>query len=287
MNDDLNKKRLGRGLAALIGELDFEAPDPEAAPVDSGLIATSSILPNPANPRTSFRESEIEELSQSIAEHGLVQPVVVRPGKEPGTFEIIAGERRWRAAIHAKIPEIPAIVREVDDRAALEIAIVENVQRADLNALEEARGYQRLMEDHGYTQLDLSKVIGKSRSHVANILRLLRLPEAVQAMLMDGSLSAGHARALVNVEDPEALARRIVKDGLSVRQAEALAQRADEKPPVEKLEKDVDTRALEKLLSDQIGMEATISHRRKGGGDLRISYKSLEQLDELCRRLRG
>src|SRR5690606_35501270 len=126
-----------------------------------------------------------------------------------------------------------------------------------------------------------------SRSHVANILRLLRLPEAVQAMLMDGSLSAGHARALVNVEDPEALARRIVKDGLSVRQAEALAQRADEKPPVEKLEKDVDTRALEKLLSDQIGMEATISHRRKGGGDLRISYKSLEQLDELCRRLRG
>jgi ParB family chromosome partitioning protein len=287
MNEDVNRKRLGRGLAALIGELDLPEPETRAEPIHDGWLPVSAILPNPANPRTHFAEDEIAELAESIREHGLVQPVVVRPSQHAGNYEIIAGERRWRAAMHAGLQQIPAIVREVDDRTALEIAIVENVQRSDLNALEEARGYRSLMEGYGYTQQDLSKVIGKSRSHVANILRLLRLPETVQQMLTEGLLSAGHARALVTAENPEALARKIVTGGLSVRQAEALAQQADEPQQASKPEKDADTRALERLLSDQIGMTATISHRAKGGGEVRIAYKSLEQLDELCRRLRS
>lgn len=285
MNDDPNRKRLGRGLAALIGELDLPEPEAGGPVVHDGMLPVSAILPNPSNPRSSFDDSEISDLANSIAEHGVVQPVVVRPGREAGAYEIIAGERRWRAARYAGLERIPVIIREVDDRTALEIAIVENVQRSDLNALEEARGYQSLMEEHGYTQLDLSKVIGKSRSHVANMLRLLRLPESVQNMLVDGSLSAGHARALVTAEDPERLARKIVAGGLSVRQAEELAQRGETEPRP-KQQKDADTRALEKLLSDQIGMSATIAHRSKGGGEVRIAYKSLEQLDELCRRLR-
>lgn len=285
MNDDPTRKRLGRGLAALIGDMDM--PKAEALPTrNDGFVAIDRIVANPSNPRTVFDESEIEDLARSISEHGLVQPVVVRPGPE-GLYEIIAGERRWRAAKRAGLAAIPAIIREVDDRTALEIAIVENVQRTDLNPLEEARGYQQLMDEHGYTQADLSKVIGKSRSHVANTLRLLKLPGTVREMLTDGSLSAGHARTLVTSDDPEALARRIVTGGLSVRQAEDLTRRKDGRARggAAGPEKDADTRALEKLLSDEIGMAATITHRG-AGGEIRIAYRSLEQLDELVRRLR-
>src|SRR5690606_34069651 len=182
-----------------------------------GRVPIEFVAPNPRNPRRNFAEAELADLAQSIREHGIVQPVVVRPAPG-GRYEIIAGERRWRAAQRAGLSEVPVIIRDVDDRVALELAIIENVQRADLNPVEEAQGYQQLIDEHSYTQADLGQVIGKSRSHVANTLRLLRLPEPIRDMLVDGSLSAGHARTLVTAEDPAGLARRIVEEGLSVRQ---------------------------------------------------------------------
>ncbi len=290
MNEDLSRKRLGRGLAALIGEMDKPAPaEAPALPADRGL-PIEMISPNPRNPRRHFSNDDLADLSQSIREHGVVQPVVVRPSQTGGRYEIIAGERRWRAAQIAGLTVIPAIIREVSDRVALELAIVENIQRADLNPIEEALGFQQLIEDHAYTQADLGQVIGKSRSHVANTLRLLKLPENVRDMLVDGALSAGHARALVTAENPGALAKRIVEGGLSVRQAEAIAQKpedeAHEGAPAERREKDADTVALEKLLSDVTGLNVAISHRQRGG-EVKIAYRTLEQLDELCRRLKG
>jgi ParB family transcriptional regulator, chromosome partitioning protein len=289
MNQDPSRKRLGRGLAALIGEMDKPVEEARSPVGADERVAVAAVDPNPRNPRRVFAEEDLSDLAQSIREHGIVQPVVVRPSSTPGRYEIIAGERRWRAAQRAGLSDIPVILREVSDRVALELAIVENVQRADLNPLEEAAGYQQLIEEHHYTQSDLGQVIGKSRSHVANTLRLLRLPEPVRALLVDGSLSAGHARALVTAPDPAGLARRIVEENLSVRQAEALAQAAPEsqaggagtKP---RREKDADTLALEKMLCDTTGMKVTISHDAKGG-EMRIAYKSLEQLDDLCRRL--
>ena len=221
-----------------------------------------------------------------------MQPVVVRPVKDsPDHYELIAGERRWRAAQRAGLTTVPVIIREVNDRVALELAIIENVQRADLNPIEEGMGYQQLIDDHEYTQADLAQVIGKSRSHVANTLRLLKLPEPVRDMITNGALSAGHARTLITAENPGPLADRIVRDGLSVRQAEALAQGGGAKPSVAKVkadadDKDADTRALEKLLSDVTGMRVTVNHQTKGG-DVRIHYTTLEQLDEICRRLQS
>lgn len=290
MNEDLSRKRLGRGLAALIGEMDKPvAPEKPSAPAD-GRVPIEFVSPNPRNPRRHFGEAELADLAQSIREHGLVQPVVVRPAAQAGRYEIIAGERRWRAAQRAGVNEIPVIVRDVNDRTALELAIIENVQRSDLNAIEEAMGYQQLIDDHNYTQADLGQVIGKSRSHVANTLRLLKLPDVVRDMLINGDLSAGHARALITAQDPAGLAQRIVEEGLSVRQAEALAQLpADaivEKQSSRPVEKDPDTIALEKLLTDVVGMKISIAHKEKGG-ELRISYRSLEQLDDLCRRLKS
>jgi ParB family transcriptional regulator, chromosome partitioning protein len=217
--------------------------------------------------------------------------VVARPSPtQAGRYEIIAGERRWRAAQRAGLSEIPIIVRDVNDRTALELAIIENVQRTDLNPVEEAMGYQQLIDDHGYTQADLGQVIGKSRSHVANTLRLLKLPDVIRDMLVDGALSAGHARTLVTAQDPAGLAKRIVEDGLSVRQAEALAQMPAGAPAVkrqssEPVQKDADTLALEKLMTDTIGMIVTIEHKERGGV-LRVAYRTLDQLDELCRRLK-
>jgi len=290
MNEEASKRRLGRGLAALIGDMDQPVPA-TAKPVaaDRGL-PIELISPNPRNPRRRFADDELADLCQSIREHGVVQPVVVRPSQISGRYEIIAGERRWRAAQLAGIAEIPAIIRDVSDRVALELAIVENIQRADLNPVEEAAGFQQLIDDHGYTQADLGQVIGKSRSHVANTLRLLKLPEDVRGMLVDGALSAGHARALITADDPVALARRIVEGGLSVRQAEALAQEPARDPTARaaalRPEKDPDTVALEKLLSDVTGLDVAISHKQKGG-EVRIAYRSLEQLDDLCRRLKG
>ena len=290
MNEDASRRRLGRGLAALIGDMDQQPTAPAAAPVpaDRGL-PIELISPNPRNPRRRFADEELADLSQSIREHGVVQPVVVRRAGTGGRYEIIAGERRWRAAQLAGMTEIPAIIRDVSDREALELAIVENIQRADLNRVEEARGFQQLIEDHGYPQADLGQVIGKSRSHVANTLRLLKLPEDVRTMLVEGNLSAGHARALITADDPASLARRIVEGSLSVRQAEALAQEPARGPvrnAAARPEKDPDTVALEKLLSDVTGLAVAITHKQNGG-EVRVAYRTLEQLDDLCRRLKG
>lgn len=291
MNDDPSKKRLGRGLAALIGEIDRPAEERKVPISSERSVPIEFVTRNPRNPRRMFSEVELEDLAQSIKEHGVVQPIVVRPApNEPDRFELIAGERRWRASQRAGVDTIPVIIRDVDDRVALEIAIVENVQRADLNAVEEAMGYQQLIDNHDYTQNDLAQVIGKSRSHVANTLRLLKLPQRVQDFISDGALSAGHARSLITMEDPTALAERVVKEGLSVRQVEALSQaRNGGEPKPNKsapVEKDADTKALEKLLSDVTGMKVEINHRERGG-EVKVRYSSLEQLDEICRRLQS
>ncbi|GAC1044944.1 ParB/RepB/Spo0J family partition protein [Rhizobium sp. No.120] len=291
MNDDLSKRRLGRGLAALIGEMDQPTPVDASRPAvnPDRLVPIEFISRNPRNPRRYFDETELHDLASSIRQHGIVQPVVVRT-VSTDRYEIIAGERRWRAAQLAGLIEIPVIVRDVDDKTALEIAIVENVQRADLNPLEEALGYEQLIAEHGYTQNDLGEIIGKSRSHVANSLRLLKLPDPVRDMLAAGSLSAGHARALVSTSDPAALARTIVSKGMSVRDAERLAQhdikaQNDPRPAgARRDEKDSDTLALERTLSDTLGLDVSINHRGNGG-QVKISYKTLEQLEEICRLL--
>lgn len=290
MSEDVSKRRLGRGLAALIGEMDQPVPAGEARPTvnPDRTVPIEFVARSPRNPRRYFDEAELQDLAGSIRQHGIVQPVVVRT---VGTdrFEIIAGERRWRAAQLAGLVQIPVIVRDVDDRTALELAIVENVQRADLNPLEEALGYEQLIAEHGYTQNDLGEIIGKSRSHVANSLRLLKLPDPVRDMLADGSLSAGHARALVSTPDPVVLAKTIAQKGLSVRDAEKLAQnhiKAQQAPaPSEVREsKDSDTIALERSLSDRLGLSVSINHKG-GGGQLKINYKTLDQLEEICRLL--
>lgn len=295
MNDDNSRKRLGRGLAALIGEMDqTETAQQPRVKVDQTL-PIELIAASPNNPRRTFAEEDLEELSASLREHGLIQPIVVRPSSVlPGTatHEIIAGERRWRAAQRAGLIEVPVIIRDVDDRVALELAIIENVQRADLNPMEEAMGYQQLIDEHAYTQNDLGRTIGKSRSHVANTLRLLKLPHSVQHMVSDGSLSAGHARTLVTADDPDSLAKRIVREGLSVREAERLANGSASPQAVNpggstaQNEKDADTLALEKTLSDALGFAVTIDHKGPGGA-VKVQYKTLEQLDSICRRLQG
>ncbi|AUW45053.1 ParB/RepB/Spo0J family partition protein [Rhizobium leguminosarum] len=290
MNDDVSKRRLGRGLAALIGEMDQPVPV-EAERIISAdrMIPIEFVSRNPRNPRRFFDDAELHDLASSIRQHGIVQPIVVRTMSRD-RYEIIAGERRWRAAQLAGLIEIPVIVRDVDDKTALEIAIVENVQRADLNALEEALGYEQLIAEYGYTQNDLGEIIGKSRSHVANSLRLLKLPDPVRDLLAAGSLSAGHARALVSTSDPASLARTIVAKGMSVRDAEKLAQnniKAQSEPQQAALrrdQKDSDTLALERTLSDALGLEVAINHKASGG-QIKISYKSLEQLEEICRLL--
>jgi ParB family chromosome partitioning protein len=291
MNEDPSKRRLGRGLAALIGEMD----QPIASMANRPNISADRKVPielvnrNPKNPRKNFSEDELQDLASSIRQHGIVQPVVVRTIGED-KYEIIAGERRWRAAQLAGLVEIPVIIRDVDDRTALELAIVENVQRSDLNPVEEALGYEQLIAEHGYTQNDLGEIIGKSRSHVANSLRLLKLPDPVRDMLFDGSLSAGHARALIPTSDPVALARTIVQRGMSVRDAERLAQndiKAQSNPEGSQHrvpEKDADTLALERNLSDRLGLDVKVAHKGEGGR-LTISYKSLEQLEDICRLL--
>lgn len=295
MADDTSRKRLGRGLAALIGEMDQPVSAIKEKPLQSDrILPIELITQSKNNPRRHFAEDEIAELAHSIKEHGVIQPIVVRSisADKGDQFEIIAGERRWRASQRAGLTEVPVIIRNVDDKAALELAIIENVQRADLNAIEEGLGYQQLMDEHDYTQADLGDVIGKSRSHVANTLRLLKLPASVQTLVSEGALSAGHARTVVTAKNPEALARRIVSEGLSVRQAEALAQEEDGsstkkgKSYTSQSGKDADTLALEKTLSDATGYKVEISHASKGG-QLKISYKSLDQLDSLCRLIQG
>jgi len=295
MREDQSKLRLGRGLAALIGDIDrtpvttSTPTSNDAAGVGERLVPIEYIVRNPRNPRRNFTEAELDDLAQSIREHGIVQPVVVRPSPDhPNRFQLIAGERRWRAAQRANLLEIPVIIRDVDDRTALELAIIENVQRSDLNPIEEGAGYQQLIDEYGYTQADLGHIIGKSRSHVANTLRLLKLPAKVQQYLNEGALSAGHARCLITVADPLTLAEKIISEGLSVRQAESLAngRQANKNHKRTTSDKDADTKSLEKLLADVIGMKVAIKHG-KNGGDLKIHYSSLEQLDDICRRLQS
>ncbi len=292
MSDNGTRNRLGRGLAALIGDVE-SAP---AAPAGDHLrgqrrLPVAFLRPNPRNPRKAFGAADLEDLTASVREKGVVQPILVRPVEGAvDSYEIVAGERRWRAAQGAGLHDVPVVVRELSDKEALELAIVENVQRQDLNALEEAIGYQQLIDGYGYSQNELAEVIGKSRPHIANTLRLLKLPEEVQAFLREGKLTAGHARALVTLDDPVAAARRIVEAGLNVRDVEALGHSAPRKKTAgaggRQPAKDADTRALEKSLTDRIGLAVTIDHKASGG-KVTVSYKTLEQLDDICRRLRG
>ncbi len=291
VSDESGRRRLGRGLAALIGDASSEFEVVERV---RGIrkVAIDLIKANPKNPRRLFKEEDLEELAGSIRQHGMIQPVVVRPAPAGGSgYELIAGERRWRAAQKAGQHEIPVIIQDVTDREAMEIAIIENVQRQDLNPLEEAMGYDQLIQEFEYTQNDLASVIGKSRSHVANTLRLLKLPEPVKQYLNDGALTAGHARALIAAPDPAALAKRIVEEGLTVRSAETMAQATISEPhgraKAAKPDKDADTRALEKRLSDALGLSVEIRHKPNGSGELRLGYANLDQLDEIIRRLEG
>ncbi|HVT55018.1 MAG TPA: ParB/RepB/Spo0J family partition protein [Xanthobacteraceae bacterium] len=286
-----DRSRLGRGLAALIGDVGDESGALERAR-GARRVPIEFIRANPRNPRRKFAEEDLSDLTASVKEKGILQPILVRgvPGKSD-QFEIIAGERRWRAAQKAGLHDVPVLQLEIDDREALEIAIVENVQRADLNALEEAAGYESLIDEFKYTQNDLARVVGKSRSHVANTLRLQKLPASVKKYLQEGKLTAGHARALLAHEDPEGLAKLIVEEGLNVREAEA---RAQERPVSKgkggrrrtKPQKSADIRALEKRLTDALGLTVEISQRGQGG-EVRVRYKTLEQFEALSRKLAG
>jgi ParB family chromosome partitioning protein len=280
---------LGRGLSALLGERDAEAaqqPSGEDHGRSPRVLPIEQLKANPFQPRQNFDASELDDLTNSIREKGILQPLVVRPHPgRPGEYQIIAGERRWRAAQKARLHEVPVLVREFSDAEALEIAIIENVQRADLNAVEEARGYKQLQEQFGYAQEKLAQLIGKSRSHIANTLRLLNLPKGVIDMIVGGQLSAGHARSLINAPDPERLAREIVAGGLNVRAAEKKAQHAKGAGPPRPAHKDADTRALEAKISSQLGLAVAIDDQGSKGGTVTIKYGNLEQLDDVCARL--
>ncbi|WP_292109122.1 ParB/RepB/Spo0J family partition protein [Brevundimonas sp.] len=289
------QRGLGRGLSALLGEQAAEgvAVDGSPAPTGVRIAPIETLKPNPDQPRKRFEPADLDELAASIRDKGVLQPILVRPQPgQDGVWQIIAGERRWRAAQQARLTEVPIVVREMDDVEVFEVAIIENVQRADLTPLEEADAYRMLMERFGRTQDAVAGVVGKSRSHVANTLRLLQLPEEVLEYVRAGQLSAGHARALVNVPGAPALAKQIVEEGLNVRQTEALARRAAEGPrPQRKAagaaargEGSADVAALEQDLADALGLKVQLADRG-GRGELTIRYGSLEQLDDLCRRL--
>ena len=286
------RRGLGRGLSALMADVDVAPAPREAQPARKAetLIAIDRISPNPDQPRRAFTEGALAELASSISEKGIIQPLILREKSgAPGSYEIVAGERRWRAAQRAQLHEVPAIVRDFDDIEVLEIAIIENIQRADLNAIEEAAGYRQLMERFGHTQEKVAEALGKSRSHIANLLRLLTLPEEVQDMLRSGDLSAGHARAMVTAADPLALAKEVVRKGLSVRETEKLAKTGLAPKATNHNtapEKDADTRTLEKDLAAALGLSVSIAHdAAKGSGAVVLKYRDLDQLDEICRRL--
>lgn len=289
-------KGLGMGLQALLGEA-AKAPAADAALQSKGgvrEIETARIRPNPSQPRIQFDEDSLEELADSIRERGVLQPILLRP--EGADFQIIAGERRWRAAQRASLHTIPAIVREIDESTVAELALIENIQRQDLNALEEAEGYKQLIKQHGHTQDDVSKIVHKSRSHVTNLLRLLDLPEFVKQSLLKGDISMGHARAVANADDPAELTREIILHGYSVRQAEERARRAKPRrqsqgsggagePGTAKMV-DADLEALERQLGDILGLKVQVSHKGQGGA-VTLHYSSLDQLDMICQRLSG
>ena len=289
---DRKKRGLGRGLSALMADVQSAHQPMAGAAVGDGLqsVPIEKLHPCPTQPRRRFDEAELKDLAASIREKGVLQPLIVRPHPErEGEYEIVAGERRWRAAQLAPQHEVPVVVRAYDDGEVLEIAIIENVQRQDLNPVEEARGYRQLMERFGHTQEQLAAVLGKSRSHIANVMRLLQLPDDVLGLLEEGKLTAGHARALITSERASALAREIVARGLSVREAERLAKKGGSagasKPKGRAATKDADTRRLEADLSANLGMKVSIDHRQDGSGAVTIRYRNMEDLDEICRIL--
>ena len=280
---------LGRGLSALLGEVEREQPvagGPSALGVQT--VSVAAIRPNPEQPRRHFEDAALEELAQSIASRGVIQPIVVRP--QGSGWQIVAGERRWRAAQRAHLHEVPVIIRDFDDAETLEVALVENIQRQDLNAIEEAEAYRKLTADFGHTQEELGRLVHKSRSHVANLLRLLDLPAPVRALVADGALSMGHARALITAPDPESLAREVLRRGLSVRETEKLARGA--RPAAKRTGRsdpksgDADIEALERQLGDMLGLKVKIVHG-PAGGSVTLAYSSLDQLDLICQRLSG
>jgi ParB family chromosome partitioning protein len=289
---------LGRGLSSLLGDSTREAPVSGTERQASGirLLPVTAMAPHPGQPRRHFDEAALDDLAASIALRGLIQPIVVRPhGKE---YQIVAGERRWRAAQRARLHEVPVLVRELNDAETMEIALVENIQRQDLNAIEEADAYRKLIDEFGHTQDALAKLVHKSRSHIANLLRLLDLPAPVQQLVVTQQLSMGHARAIIGAPDPEALADRVIAKGLSVRETERLARDAKPQPlggtqprgsrggGGDAAGSDADILALEQQLGDALGLNVRIAHGDKGG-TLTISYSTLDQLDMVCQRLSG
>lgn len=290
------QRGLGRGLSALMADVTQEPTQTGevSAPQRPDLVLPiEKVMPNPDQPRRTFEPGALEDLANSIRDRGVIQPLIVRKSpQKDGEYEIVAGERRWRASQMAQLHEIPVLVRDYTDTEVLEVAIIENIQRSDLNAIEEAAGYSQLMERFGHTQEKLSQALGKSRSHIANLMRLLQLPEDVKQHVVSGALSAGHARALVTADDPGALAQKVIKGGLSVRETERLAKL--EKTPIKPkkpkntspYEKDADTRALEADLSAALGLKVDLDHREGSeAGKISIQYRDLEQLDQLCQLL--
>ncbi|HSM95173.1 MAG TPA: ParB/RepB/Spo0J family partition protein [Rhizomicrobium sp.] len=286
MADEHRRHGLGRGLSALIGDEVPVAPKVAEAPgKNPRTVPVAFLRPNKFQPRKTFAADELQDLANSIREKGVLQPILVRPvAGETNAYEIVAGERRWRASQMAKLHDVPVVVREMSDGESLELAIIENVQREDLNAIEEAAAYHELMDRFSYTQDRVAQEVGKSRPHIANTLRLLKLPESVKAMVRDGRLTAGHARTLVGAPDAEARAKAIVESALNVREAEQRSPTRSGKPPAHH-EKDADTRALEASLSNVLGLKVQIVDKGKKGGELRVEYKTLEQLDDVIRRL--
>jgi len=286
-------KGLGRGLSALLADVDADAPSADSKADKSrqpdSMVSISLVRANPDQPRRDFAPQDLEDLSASIAEKGIIQPIIVRVDpNDADMYQIVAGERRWRAAQKAKLHEIPILVRELDDTEVLELAIIENIQRADLNAVEEAAGYRQLMDKFGHTQEKLAEALGKSRSHIANLLRLLNLPTDVLDHVRKGRLSSGHARALITADDPTVLASEVISKGLSVRQTEALAKASGRPPKQAKrpAEKDADTRSIEGDLSAQLSMKVSIDQANDGqSGKMTIKYKNLDQLDALMQLL--
>ena len=286
MVTNTTKKGLGRGLSSLMG--DTETTQTKNINIGQETkIPIANLKPSPSQPRRLFNKNSINELADSIKAKGLVQPLVVRPSfSDANSYEIIAGERRWRAAQIAQLHEVPVVIRNFNDTEALEVAIIENVQRSDLSPIEEAAGYKRLIENHGHTQEDLSGIVGKSRSHIANIIRLLSLPQSIQDMITEGKISSGHARAIMNSAFPEQLAEKIINENLSVRDAENLAK--DKKGIIKKLKlKDPDTIDLENKISEKLGLTININHKGKKGGSIKIDYKTLDQLEMITQKLKN
>lgn len=296
MEKKMERRGLGRGLSALMSDINIsteQSNDSAAQRRQDMLIAVEKLLPNPNQPRRDFTPEALENLAASIRQKGVLQPLIVRPISGTDTYEIVAGERRWRAAQMAQVHRLPVVVRDFDDTEVLEVAIIENIQRADLNAIEEAAGFRQLMDRFGHTQEKIAEALSKSRSHIANLLRLLNLPADVQGYIRDGKLSAGHARALITTSNPSELAKTVMEKGLSVRETEQLARQTSDSPPRTKssgggarFEKDADTRALEADLGANLKMGVSINHEPGGErGVLSIRYNTLDDLDNLCRTL--